>query len=275
MAGGNRSVRVDARSRSRVAAGREAFASRCQMLSRRARPIELHETMRLRGRLLGLVMVGWSSGTRFADRRQNILAAARFRDPVTRLINEAQRLRFLEDGAHFASETVFTLTYQPPSVHKSRVERLIFSAPNTDTQAGPIPLDDFERESNDLLDPLRPWFDLVPLDVGETIAFIEECIGGIHQARLEPPYANFLDGSFAHEFVAGFRPQIDEALGACGRARRFSATSYPQILSGLNAIRAKSETTRSALSVSRHRRRKESSRTINATGGRSYTTSSF
>ena len=65
---------------------------------------------------------------------------------------QAQRLRFLEDDAHFASETVFTLTYQPPSPHKSRVERLIFSAPNTNTQAGPIPLDDFERESNDRID---------------------------------------------------------------------------------------------------------------------------
>ncbi len=161
-----------------------------------------------------------------------------FPDPVTRLINEAQRLRFLEDGAHFASETVFTLTYQPPSVHKSRVERLIFSAPNTDTQAGPIPLDDFERESNDLVDPLRPWFDLAPLDVGETIAFIEECIGGIHQARLEPPYANFLDGSFAHEFVAGFRPQIDGRSVLVVALDDFPPASYPQILSGLNAIRA-------------------------------------
>ena len=49
-------------------------------------------------------------------------ASGAFPDPVTRLIDEAQRLRFLEDGAHFASETFFTLTYQPPSSHKSRVE---------------------------------------------------------------------------------------------------------------------------------------------------------
>jgi type IV secretory pathway VirB4 component len=49
-----------------------------------------------------------------------------FPDPVTRLIDEAQRLRFLEDGTHFASETFFTLTYQPPSPNKSSVERWIF-----------------------------------------------------------------------------------------------------------------------------------------------------
>src|SRR5579864_8840779 len=44
-----------------------------------------------------------------------------FPDPVTRLIDEEQRLRFLEDGAHFASETFFTPTYQPPLPNKSSV----------------------------------------------------------------------------------------------------------------------------------------------------------
>ena len=180
-------------------------------------------------------MVEWNTLRRPAP---GYPAGGAFPDPVTRLIDEAQRLRFLEDGAHFASETVFTLTYQPPSPHKSRVERLIFSGSNTDAQAGPIPLDDFERESNDLVDPLRPWFDLAPLDPAETIAFIEECIGGIHQARLEPSYANFLDGSFAHEFVAGFRPQIDGRSVLVVALDDFPPASYPQILSGLNAIRA-------------------------------------
>src|ERR1700690_222304 len=74
-----------------------------------------------------------------------------------------------------------------------------YSAANTDPQAGPVPLADFERESNDLVDPLRPWFDLAPLDAAETVAFIEECISGIHQVRLQPLYGNFLAGSLAHE----------------------------------------------------------------------------
>ena len=51
-------------------------------------------TLRLRGRLLGLATAGWSSGTRFADRRRAIPTSGAFPDPVTRLIDEAQRLRF-------------------------------------------------------------------------------------------------------------------------------------------------------------------------------------
>jgi len=165
-------------------------------------------------------------------------ASGAFPDPVTRLIDKAQRLRFLEDGAHFASETFFTLTYQPPSPHKSSVERWIFGGSNADPNAGPVPLADFERESNDLVDPLRPWFDLAPLDAAETVVFIEECISGIHHARIEPLHGNFLAGSLAHEFVAGFRPQIDGRSVLVVALDDFPPASYPQILAGLSAIRA-------------------------------------
>ncbi len=159
-----------------------------------------------------------------------------FPDASTRLVEDAQRLCFLEEGVHFESETFCTLSYQSPSPRRGWAERWLFGLKG-EREASLMGLDEFERESNDLIDPLRAWFELVSLDAGETISFVEGSITGISNTRLAPPYEGLLNGSFAHEFITGYRPQIDGRTIIVVAIDTFPAASYPQILSGLCGMR--------------------------------------
>src|SRR5262249_16187793 len=49
-----------------------------------------------------------------------------FPDPITRLIDEERRQKFMQEGEHFESEYFLTLTYLPPPEKEERIKGWMF-----------------------------------------------------------------------------------------------------------------------------------------------------
>jgi type IV secretion system protein VirB4 len=73
-------------------------------------------------------------------------------------------------------------------------------------------------------------------DEGEALAFIEECIDGIHQQRLSPPPGRLLDTLLGHEFIFGYRPTIDGRAIRVIALSEFPPESHPLMLSALGSL---------------------------------------
>ena len=69
-----------------------------------------------------------------------------FPDPVTRLIDEERRQKFMREGAHFESEYFLTVTYLPPQEKEERIKGWMFEGapPFTGSRAAARTLERFK-----------------------------------------------------------------------------------------------------------------------------------
>src|SRR5260370_3624528 len=71
-----------------------------------------------------------------------------FPDPVTRLIDDERRRKFMIEGAHFESEYFLTLTYLPPQEKEERIKGWMFEGapPFTSSRAAAQVLERFKSK---------------------------------------------------------------------------------------------------------------------------------
>ncbi len=71
-----------------------------------------------------------------------------FPDPVTRLIDEERRRKFMLEGAHFESEYFLTLTYLPPQEKEERIKGWMFEGapPFTSSRAAAQVIERFKSK---------------------------------------------------------------------------------------------------------------------------------
>jgi type IV secretion system protein VirB4 len=170
------------------------------------------------------------------ERRQYVERGALWH-PTMLTVDEAQRRRFEDQSANYERESFLGLVYQPPAPHKQRLFELAMGEGAEWGMGLEQELLEFERQVSEMAGTLAGWVRLTPLgDEGEALAFIEECIDGIHQRRLSPPPGRLLDTLLGHEFIFGYRPTIDGRAIRVVALSEFPPESHPLMLSALGSL---------------------------------------
>jgi type IV secretion system protein VirB4 len=181
---------------------------------------------------------GWGTWINVISRaRRQYLERGALWHPTMVTVDEAQRRRFEDESANYERECFIALVYQPPAPHKQRLFDLAMGAGAEHSLNLEQQLLEFERQVSELAGALSGWVGLTSLsDEGEALAFLEECIDGIHQQRLSPPPGRLLDTLLGHEFIFGYRPTIDGRAIRVIALSEFPAESHSLMLSALGSL---------------------------------------
>jgi type IV secretory pathway VirB4 component len=181
---------------------------------------------------------GWGTWINVISRaRRQYLERSALWHPTMVTVDEAQRRRFEDESANYERECFIALVYQPPAPHKQRLFDLAMGAGAGHSLNLEQQLLEFERQVSEIAGTLSGWVGLTPLaDEGEALAFMEQCIDGIHQHRLSPPPGRLLDTLLGHEFIFGYRPTIDGRAIRVIALSEFPPESHPMMLSALGSL---------------------------------------
>src|SRR6266851_2068378 len=147
-----------------------------------------------------------------------------FRDPVTRLIDEERRQKFMLEGSHFESEYFLTLTYLPPQEKEERIKGLMFegSPPFTSSRAAAQVLERFRSRVESFENVCGHLFTTQRLkrvsfvdDFGrehqhdQLLRYLRRCISGMDHPFAPPEIPVFLNDVLAcADFCGGIEPRI-------------------------------------------------------------------
>lgn len=182
--------------------------------------------------------------------------ASHFPDPISRLIDEERRERFLAEGRHYETEHAFVVSYTPPLRHQSKFAELMY---DDDAEAAPSLLgsrilDQFKKAIGDLEDSIGDAVRLrrmsgfsVHDDLGREhhqdmlVNFLHFCLTGELVSLNIPSAGAYLDTIIGgKEFWPSTTPRIGGSLDgkfiACIRIQGFPQETYPQILASLDDL---------------------------------------
>jgi type IV secretion system protein TrbE len=175
-----------------------------------------------------------------------------FPDPVTRLIDEERRQKFMLEGAHFESEYFLTLTYLPPQEKEERIKGWMFEGapPFTSSGAAAQVLERFKSKVESFENVFGHLFStdrLKPVsfvdDFGrehqhdQLLRYLRRCITGMDHPFALPEIPVFLNDVLAcADFCGGIEPRIGGKRLAVIAVDGFPRASWPGILSALDSL---------------------------------------
>ncbi|GEJ56651.1 transporter [Anaeromyxobacter diazotrophicus] len=199
---------------------------------------------------LGSGFATWHDVTRLAAAEYPRRDASHFPDPVTRLIEEEQRRRFLAAGQQFACEHALLVQYTPPSRQGRKILDLVYSGEGEGPSAADRVLELFERrlgEVEDLLSAvlaLRRMGSFTVTDrhgrrhrQDELVNYLQGCLAGEPRPLNLPPGGMYLDAVMGGlDLTTGDHPKLGTKHIACVAIEGFPAESYPGILDVLDEL---------------------------------------
>lgn len=171
---------------------------------------------------------------------------SRFPDRTTRLIDQARRKTFAENGNTYENHYAMILTYRAPNLQGAKAGEAMFSggkAIKTDYHAKALQTfkDAVERIEQEvgMVVKMSRMIDVVQNDkvvYSELLEHINYAIGGIkHPVRL-PIAPMYLDAVLSREFYAGVNPKVGDKFIKVIGIRGTPATSYPTMMDQLNSL---------------------------------------
>ena len=180
---------------------------------------------------------GWALFFEAARQEAHDYPHSEFGDPASWLVEQERRLRFEETGDQFESRYYLTLLWLPPADAKGRAEKaLIERAEKHDAQGWRDRLDAFITQCDRAYDLLaHALHEIEPLDDGETLSYLHDCVSTKHQRVAPPEIPVFLDSILADEdFAGGLEPMIGGHHLRTLTILGFPASTLPGILDDLN-----------------------------------------
>lgn len=177
--------------------------------------------------------------------------ASHFPDPVSRLVDEERRRKFLAEGVHYESEYAFLVQFTPPMRRKSKVADLIYDDdPAERISPAERILQQFEKALADLEDAigdvvqLRRMRSYLATDRfgrdhlrDELVNFLHFCLTGEAIELNIPPMGAYLDAVLGgRELWPGDTPRLGEQFICCVAIEGFPPESYAGILDTLNHL---------------------------------------
>ena len=163
-----------------------------------------------------------------------------FPDPICSLIEDERRAQYEQEGAHFDTETYFTITFLAPEMD-AKVKKFAVASGSETAATKEEDLteiySDFEKGLIDILDVLSRNF-LIERLVGEDLlSVLHYCITGLTQKLGVPEFPVEMDTYLAtQDFVGGFEPKIGDKHIAVLSISTVPQQSYPTILDTLNTL---------------------------------------
>jgi type IV secretion/conjugal transfer VirB4 family ATPase len=200
---------------------------------------------------LGSGWATWIDASRLPSTSYPPPETSRFPDPISRLVDEERRRRFLSEGVHFESEYVLVVHYLPPLRRQNKVVDLIYDDDPADhvSPAGRI-LAGFHKALAELEDviadvvKLRRMQSYVASDRFGRQHLRDELVNWLHftltgeAVELNiPPAGAYLDAVLGgRELWPGDTPRLGERFIACVGIEGFPAESFPGILDALDHL---------------------------------------
>lgn len=200
---------------------------------------------------LGSGWTTWIDASRLPSTSYPPPEASHFPDPVSRLVDEERRRRFLSEGVHFESEYVLVVHYLPPLRRQNKVVDLIYDDDPAlrISPAGRI-LAGFRKALTDIEDViadvvrLRRMQSYVATDRFGREHLRDELVNWLHftltgeAVELNiPPAGAYLDGVLGgRELWPGDTPRLGSRFIACVGIEGFPAESFPGILDALDHL---------------------------------------
>lgn len=200
---------------------------------------------------LGAGWATWVEAVRLATCSYPPPEASHFPDPVSRLIDEERRRKFLAEGVHYESEYAFLVHFTPPLRRKSKVADLIYDDdPAQRTSPADRILQQFEKALADLEDAigdvvqLRRMRSYLATDRfgrdhlrDELVNFLHFCLTGEAIELSIPPLGTYLDAVLGgRELWPGDTPRLGDQFISCVAIEGFPPESYAGILDTLNHL---------------------------------------
>jgi type IV secretion system protein TrbE len=178
--------------------------------------------------------------------------ASHFPDPITALIEEERRKRFLSEGAHFESGHVVILQYLPPLLRNRKLADVIYDDDERAEPESPASrqlvsfqraLDDFQDALGDALTLRRMRCHTVMDAHGrehlrdELVSYLQFCLTGELTPLNIPPVPMYLDQVMGgQELWPGDTPRIGDKFICCVAIEGFPHESFPGILDALDHL---------------------------------------
>lgn len=200
---------------------------------------------------LGSGWATWIDASRLPSTSYPSPEASDFPDPISRLVDEERRRRFLSEGVHFESEYVLVVHYLPPLRRQNRIVDLIYDDDPAEraSPAGRI-LAGFKKALTDIEDViadvvrLRRMQSYVVTDASSRQHLRDELVNWLHftltgeAVELNiPPAGAYLDAVLGgRELWPGDTPRLGGRFIACVGIEGFPAESFPGILDALDHL---------------------------------------
>ncbi len=174
-----------------------------------------------------------------------------FPDAVTRVIDEERRAQFMAEGAHFESEYFLTLTWLPPVEAEERVKGWMFEGQRKSSSDMALQLlQRFRSRIESFEDVFSSLFQVerlkakhftddygFPADQDLLLRYLHRCITGEdHPLALPNIPVHLNDVLASRDFVGGIEPQIGGKHIRIIAIDGFPKTSFPGMLSALDAL---------------------------------------
>ncbi|TVR78334.1 MAG: conjugal transfer protein TrbE [Rhodospirillales bacterium] len=160
-------------------------------------------------------------------------------DPVSRLIDEERRRRFLEAGDHFRTEYTMTFSYLPPEDRAEKAGRaFIENAPRGRRRMFQEHAELFNNQVRSIADLMATFMPQVEfLSDGETLTYLHDCVS-FNPVRLSPPEPPQLLDSFLYDtdFLPGLAPRLGDCWLQILAIHTFPSATVPALLDRLNTL---------------------------------------
>jgi type IV secretion system protein VirB4 len=167
---------------------------------------------------------------------------------MARFIDQERREMYEQQGAHFESIYVMTLTWQPEDTSSGWVQKALQLIkrridPNIAHEQSSAPehlsslISNFERKVDDVLQKIAARLHIARMDSSEMIRFLHQCVCGkntkVHLP--EPPiFVGHHVGSY--DFIGGIHPKINDRYIGAVTIADFPAQSYSGMLHELATL---------------------------------------
>ena len=201
---------------------------------------------------LGSEWAVWFDAVRMPAASYPDPSRSHFPDPVSRLIDEERREKFLAEAAHFETEHALILMYTPPLRRQARIIDYIYDDDGEREQIPPADrqIAGFKRALSDIEDALADLLDLRRMGAfeftdefgcehlqDELVTYLQFCLTGELGGLNIPPCAMYLDAIIGgQELWAGDTPRIGERFISCLAIEGFPHESFPLMLSVLDDL---------------------------------------
>lgn len=174
----------------------------------------------------------------------------RWPDPVSALIDEERRAYFSDQGAHFETLQVLTLSYLPPATQTGRLGQWVYGEAADRKTIADRELERFAATLAELEGRLSAHYRLTRLRASraetpqgrervydEFLAYLQWTITGERHPIQLPPCPMYLDAVIGgQDFVGGTVPKIGERYIRVVSIDGFPQESHPELLEGLDTL---------------------------------------
>jgi type IV secretion system protein TrbE len=160
-----------------------------------------------------------------------------FPDATSKLIDAERKQQYLEHGAHFESESILTVTYQPPADMESRLKKYFVHGHVADEKGWEQVLHFFTQKLESLELSLSKCLRLHLLKSDALLTHLHTCITGLSHRIKIPQFPIYLDALLgSQDVIAGLYPRIGNQYIRVIWLSGFPLESEPGILKHLEAL---------------------------------------